>query len=315
MVRNRAIYIFIAVQLVFSSAKVSGQQVSDTSFDPKIAIPTHPIGEGPRVYIDEGHHNFHTLDGRYSTFANLLRAYGYQVDSRKGEITFENLHGTDVLVIANALNEFNVNNWSKPIHQAFSGSEIAAIKSWVAQGGSLFLIADHMPFPGAVDSLASAFGFSVLDGFARDAVKIAKRVGGPDVFSIQEGTLSKHLAAQGKDNTQNVDSIATFGGQAFEIPDNAISLITLPDRFHILLPDTAWKFSPSTHSVNVGGFSQGAVLEFGKGRMALFGEAAMFSAQFSGKDKRPMGINHPKAKGNISFIRNILYWLTVVDKE
>ena len=33
-----------------------------------------------------------------------------------------------------------------------------AVRDWVKGGGSLLLIADHMPFPGAAGTLASAFG-------------------------------------------------------------------------------------------------------------------------------------------------------------
>ncbi|MBI3470619.1 MAG: hypothetical protein HY013_04620 [Candidatus Solibacter usitatus] len=33
------------------------------------------------------------------------------------------------------------------------------------------------------------------------------------------------------------------------------------------------------------GYLQGAVLPFGKGRVAVFGEAAMFSAQLSGRTR------------------------------
>lgn len=90
------------------------------------------------------------------------------------------MNHTDVLVIANALHAHNVSNWAKPIYQAFSSQEIKDIKSWVNNGGSLLLISDHMPFPGAIDSLA--FSFGVLDGFARDSIKVAKGIGGPDVL-------------------------------------------------------------------------------------------------------------------------------------
>jgi len=41
----------------------------------------------------------------------------------------------------------------------------------------------------------------------------------------------------------------------------------------------------------VKGWLQGATLLAGKGRIALFGEAAMFSVQFSGPKRLPMGMN------------------------
>src|SRR4029453_17380278 len=57
---------------------------------------------------------------------------------------------------------------------------------------------------------------------------------------------------------------------------------------------------------------QGAVLTFGKGRVAVFGEAAMFSAQLAGPDKEPMGMNASVAKNNPQFLINVMHWLAGV---
>ena len=73
-----------------------------------------------------------------------------------------------VLVIANAVNAANEagQNWRLPIVPAFDSSEIASISAWVKRGGSLWIIADHMPFAGAAADLARSVGVIWLDGFA-----------------------------------------------------------------------------------------------------------------------------------------------------
>jgi hypothetical protein len=43
--------------------------------------------------------------------------------------------------------------------------------------------------------------------------------------------------------------------------------------------------------------------------VAFFGEAAMFSAQVAGREKRPMGMNAPMAEQNSQFALNTLHWL------
>lgn len=48
------------------------QQVADTAYNPPIPGPAYEAGTGPVVFIDEGHHNFHTKEGRYKAFSNLL---------------------------------------------------------------------------------------------------------------------------------------------------------------------------------------------------------------------------------------------------
>jgi hypothetical protein len=57
------------------------------------------------------------------------------------------------------------------------------------------------------------------------------------------------------------------------------------------------------------GLRQGAALQFGNGRVAVFGEAAMFTAQLSGPEARPLGMNAPIARQNPQFVLNLLHWL------
>ena len=71
--------------------------------------------------------------------------------------TADSLGQGDIYVIANAIAESDQKGWKLPAEQAFTESEIEAIRLWVEEGGSLLLIADHMPFPGSVADLAAAF--------------------------------------------------------------------------------------------------------------------------------------------------------------
>ncbi len=45
-------------------------------------------------------------------------------------------------------------------------------------------------------------------------------------------------------------------------------------------------------------------------RIAVFGEAAMFSAPLEGALKNPMGMNAPIAAQNPQFLLNIMHWLS-----
>lgn len=176
---------------------------------------------------------------------------------------------------------------------------------WVKEGGALFLIADHMPMPGAADDLAKQFGFTFYNGFATDTTAglfpgSKKEL---DIFSKSDKTLAEHTTTKG------ITKVATFTGQGFQIPSQAVSLLTFDDRYKILLPDTAWKFSQATKRLPLKGFSQGAVLEFGKGRVVVSGEAAMFTAQRKGKEGIPFGLNSKDAPENLAFLLHLVNWL------
>ncbi|TCS83944.1 hypothetical protein EDD80_1241, partial [Anseongella ginsenosidimutans] len=57
------------------------------------------------------------------------------------------------------------------------------------------------------------------------------------------------------------------------------------------------------------GLVNGAYLEFGKGRVVIFGDGAPFSAQLQGIKSKKRGMNHPGAPQNAQFLLNIIHWL------
>src|SRR5919112_1639445 len=95
-------FILRAVLVAALASTASGQQVVNPNADVAVARPAYRAEQGPRVRIDEGHANFHTIGGRYAPFAALLRNDGYRVATHSGAFTAESLADTDILVIANA---------------------------------------------------------------------------------------------------------------------------------------------------------------------------------------------------------------------
>lgn len=298
--------LFAVLLFLLTSAPLFAQQVADPDFNPKIERPAYDAGKGPLVLIDEAHHNFHTVDGRYKPFADFLRRDGYRVTESKAKFSRDALQEAQVLVIANALSEQNVNRPVLPIAPAFTAEEIAAVRDWVNEGGSLLLIADHMPWPGAAAKLASEFGILFADGFAFT-------VDGSGImqFQVKDKSLQDHPILQGRDTKEAVSSVMSFAGQAFRLRRGADvqPLMVFGDNALLLMPTEAWKFSKQTPRLSASGMFQGAVLNFGSGRVAVFGEAAMFTAQLSRK-KQPMGMNHPAAKQNAQFLLNVMHWLS-----
>ena len=280
------------------------QQIADTTYNPEIQNPEYESGEGPVVFIDEGHNNFHTKNGRYKAFSNLLERDGYNVKEYTGKFNKKELAKGKIIVISNALNEINVENWFLPNPSAFTKSEIETIRQWVFKGGSLFLIADHMPMAGASKDLAKVFGFEFSNGFVMDTLSR-----GPAFFSINEKTLNESSITKGKDPTESVGQIASFTGQGFRIPDDATPILTFNKNYVNMLPDTAWVFDTNTIKFSAEGWSQGAYKKYGKGRIVVFGEAAMFTAQLAGPQKIKTGMNNEVAPENYQLLLNIIHWL------
>ncbi len=315
--------IIFSFLLLISSAFLSAQQIPDKDFEPSIANPAYLTQSGSVILLDEAHYNFHTAEGRYFIFTKILKKDGYQVVSNANAFTPERLKSAKILVIANALNKINSDEsgnetpWQLPTPSAFTVDEIKYVNEWVKSGGSLFLIADHMPFPGAAYDLAKSFGFILYNGFASKIKpdQTSNQRLKFDAFTKENKTLAIHPITTGRNSKEQVEQVATFGGQAFEIPSEAISLLTFNENYRVLLPDTAWVFSEHTKTIPAKGLSQGAILQYGKGRIAMFGEAAMFSAQLQGKNRLQMGLNSPNAKQNVQFLLNLVHWLDHYDKK
>jgi hypothetical protein len=311
---------FALVLLLVLAGSVQGQQRAAIDFEPTVGAPAYPLGGGPIVLIDEGHHNFHTvgpttdyddahqqvtIPGRYGPFAELLRRDGYVVSSLRSRFDRAALADAQVLVIANALAEVNVDDWSLPNPSAFADDEIETIVTWVREGGALLLIADHQPWPAAAARLAERFGLLFYNGFT-DRLQFHREI----------GSLQDHPITQGRGLAEQIDFVLTFGGQAFrfaaDITGNPL-LIIPPNTTLVLHWDPFLDLTDEVPRIRADGMLQGAAVPFGAGRVAAFGEAAMFTAQVD--EEGPMGMNHPEAPQNAQFVLNVLHWLTGVLPE
>ncbi|MBF0135515.1 MAG: hypothetical protein H7833_05530 [Magnetococcus sp. DMHC-1] len=325
--RRLQLGIFLST-LLLAAGIGSAEQLADPAFKAKVDNPAYATGKKPVVLVDGGHNNWHKIDGRYKPFAEVLTADGYDVRALAGTITPEALKGIDVLVIANALNMKNAtekekaNKWELPTPSAFEDTEINTVVDWVKKGGSLLLIADHMPWPGANEKLAMNFGIIMDNSFVFDATFTYKK-GDPNIIKFKlsggkptEGKLVNHAIVAGRKNapiSEEIQYVSTFTGSAFRAKpgSNVQPLMVFGDGSRILYPAEADTMSLQTPNAPAVGLLQGATVKEGDGRVAVFGEASMFTAQTAPWDpKYPMGMQNPEAANNQQFLLNVLHWLT-----
>ncbi len=262
------------------------------AFDPPVDSPAYAAGRGPVVGIDGSHGNLHTVDGTYAPFASLLRKDGYRVDGFAGAFTDDSLRGLDILVIANALAEDRAG-------PALNDAEVDAVERWVRAGGALILVADHAPWPAAIQPLAGRFGVEFSNAYAYDGPPDARQ--GSLTYGKAAGSLLEHAVTDG------VEAVATFLGSAFRVEGPHAALMRMGPGA-VAQPGMGQAFAADAEPI--GGWLQGALLQRGDGRVAVFGEAAMLSAQERGPDRRPMGMNAPGAEDNARFVLNVLHWLS-----
>ena len=312
LVHSLIVFGFAALLVACSDSS----QQSDPDFRPKHRVAHFSSASSPLVLIDEAHNNFLTLSGRYKPFAQVLKSDGFRVDSNDKPITENQLRQVDILVIANALDRKR-QDWLPPYGEALNDHEVEALKSWILNGGSLFLVADHTPFPKTIENLALALGFQFINGHVGNAT-----------FSKVNLSLAEHATTYNREISQKIDEksqplflqsinsasldilkVRSFGGSAFKAPEKAISLLNLGDGITATEPKIPFQVNADTPRIPMSGWSQGAVLELGKGRVAVFSEGMMFSSQLVESTGKTMGLRSVGAEQNEEFLLNIMRWL------
>ena len=289
--------------LIFWTSHGVAQQVTDENFNYAISVPMYQSGSGSVLLFDEAHNNASTLKGSYAAFGNLLASDGYNVISTKEKVTSELLKTAKIYVTVNAM--YDMQNWNLPARSAFSRSEINVLSHWVSEGGSLFIVTDHMPCGASVNDLAGEFGINVINGFA------LRKDGFPEVFSRGRNTLISNDITNHAG--EKIDSIMCWGGTGFVIPTNAHIISLLGEDYNVYLPyDVSQIKRPLADTIpyiSGRGIVNGAYLKFGEGRIVVFGDGATFSAQLHGIKSEKRGMNHPWATQNAQFLLNIIHWL------
>ena len=290
---------------LFVACLAVGQQQADPEFNTSVENPAYKR-EGPRVMFDEAHHNFHTAEGRYKPFVDLLMSDGYRVVRNRQSFSKTRLESFKILVIANALGAEEDDDAGADT-SAFNDDEITAVHDWVKNGGSLLLIADHAPFGGAAAELAKRFGVDMSKGYTFDPENSVKGAPTQLIFSRENKLLGNHPIIEGRSEAERINVLRSFTGQSLKGPEGSTGILNLASSA-IDRPN----FAADT-SVSAAGRTQAVAFKFGKGRVLVQGEAAMLSAQISGSEKHQMGMNVP-GNDDRQYALNLMHWLSGILK-
>jgi hypothetical protein len=281
------------------------QQVNDPNFSVGTGYPAF-TKRHPRIGIDGAHRNFHTIDGRYKPFADLMASDGFTISAAPA-FKLASLKTVDILVIANAMGESR----NGVIGSAFTPEECDAVRDWVGGGGSLMLIADHVPWGDASVDLARRFDVEMGRGIVMD---LKHADGNPTrlVFSQENHLLGEHAIVRGRNDAERVRKVIAFTGQSLSVPASATVLLRISnDATESFDPEDQRKIEAGLPAgTKLEGRAQGLAMGFGRGRVAVFGEGAMFSAQVATMNGQSfkIGMNVPGTDDR-QFALNVARWL------
>ncbi|HEX8316764.1 ABC transporter permease [Longimicrobium sp.] len=274
-----------------------GDHVTDARYRPPAGAFGEVATRPTTILVDEAHGNRHGL-GNAAEPGTLrwivqpaeearIQVYGLYVAVRP-----QALADVQLLVVAGATTDLDGKG-------AFSDAEIRTVQEWVRAGGSLLLLTDHEPFAGRVRRLAEAFGVrSSLDVLADPAhgdPRAPNKV--RTVFGAGGVPLGAHPVTTG------VGRVITYGGQALARPDPGTTvLLPLAPSARLLTGRPLFPGVPRER--------QGQLLAFpyGRGRVVVSGETALFTAQRKRSDGTIFGVGDA-GTDNARLALNVFSWL------
>jgi hypothetical protein len=292
--------------LLLLSATAFAQATADRHFDARVENPAY-TKNFPRVLFDEAHYNFDTSNNRYKPFADLIFNDGYHLAVNRQPFTKESLKTFKILIIVNPLGGEEVDDQGAK-DAAFTTAECDAISDWIRGGGALLFIADQSPFGSAAEILAKKLGVEMSKARTTDAANSDKELdaaaGDPGVivYSRENHLLLEHGITNGRSDAERVNRVLVFNGQSLKGPEGSEAFLKLSDT-------AIDNVSAAEKKLPAAGRAQGIALRLGKGRVVVLADSAMLSAQVTGSDNRPFGMNIPDAD-NKQLALNIMHWLS-----
>ena len=280
------------------------QQSADPHFDARVEKPAF-TKTFPRVLFDEAHYNFDTTNNRYKPFADLLFNDGYHIAVNRQLFTKTSLATHKILVIVNPLGSEDTDD-EGAAGPAFTAAECEVVSDWVRGGGALLFIADHAPFASAAEILAKQLGVDMSRSETTDAANADKEFNLPSVivYSRENHQLAESTITNGRSDAERVNRVIVFSGQSLKGPQGSEAFLKLADG---AVNEVDGK------SASAAGRAQGIAFRLGKGRVVVLGDAAMLSAQVTGSDNQPVGMNVPNID-NRQLALNIMHWLSGILK-
>jgi hypothetical protein len=122
------------------------------------------------------------------------------------------------------------------------------------------------------------------------------------VYSRENHLLGEHAITNGRSDAERVNRVIVFAGQSLNGPEGSDAFLKLSDT-------AVDKIAAPEKNGSAAGRAQGLAFRLGKGRVVVLGDAAMLSAQLTGSDNKPFGMNVPNVD-NRQLTLNIMHWLS-----
>jgi len=186
------------------------------------------------------------------------------------------------------------------------------LASWVRRGGALFLLFDHYPIAAAVERLTKAFGVEIELGLASDPEHDVSPAGCPICFhgwieySRKNDLLGDHPITRGRDVSERITRIVTFGGSSLSTSNGEGEFLRLGAAA------TNVQYNNGAPAGQTARRAQAAAFRVGEGRVVMLADGNTVAAQIAevtpGSQMRT-GLGYAGVD-NRQLLLNIVHWLS-----
>jgi hypothetical protein len=304
----------------------------DPAYSPKLARPAYAEA-GPVVFVDQAHGNSHF----FKAFEKLISADGYRVVTSRDPLNYEMLSQARVLVIMNPA-VFMSLAWHQNPQPLFNDVEAAAVRDWVAAGGSLLFATGPKPEHSS-EMLLSRLGVTVSAETLSDHELLPVPLAAHSatlhlVFSREKQMVGAHTIIAGRTESERVDLISlTNAVPILKAPDDALVLLHCSEK--AVLTPRDWLLRKQELEAQAALAKSGATesqtltmqslttpvpkvpvavaFKLGKGRVIVVGNSSMLSSvtrEFVLEGK-PTSVKIGLGDGdNQKFTLNAMHWLS-----
>jgi hypothetical protein len=300
-------YMLLALCL-FMTCTAQAQMLNDSPFDAHVAHPKYKSGQGPSILFDAGHFNFIVHMGLAKPLIDVATSDGYRVSVDSLKFTKSYLSKYKMLVIFPAM-PFTFGSKKQVTDEiTFTPDELTALHDWVSEGGSLLMFDEHAPIDKSVTPLFNKFGIQLSIGIVSDSLNYETKYTIPGKESLLTLTRSNgllnpnHPITQGEKAGEQINKIMSYGG-------GGLTGAGYTNLFKLSPSAIIKKYSGSEASGTAN--SQALAGNYGKGKVAAFGDCNGFTAMYVmiKSSKFSAGMQVPEYDWK-QFALNTLHWLS-----
>jgi len=287
-----------AIKSIYQQKGISGNKIiPDTTYNVQVSNPACLVN-CPTILFNAEQVSGGWSNGGHKPFANLMANDGFKVVLTEASFTKQLLAQTNVVMIVTP--------------RLIKNTEIQVLNDWIRDGGSLLAVTHHDNL--SFDDFLQTLGVQTQEiNVSIDSIHSLAEDGVSNfpphiVFSEKYKSLGNHPIIRGRNNSEKIHLVKSFGGGRSIIGPPGSSILLAVGEFAIDYMNIDQELESRVAVKTKGHRAYGIAFTLGKGKVVVLSSAPTITALLTPALVK-LGMNNP-GSDNKQFALNIMRWLT-----